>query len=128
MLTCVSSVGTKTAQLVVASARPLTDTGASAKGVVVASLDPWVHFCAAADGRGEIVGAFAAEGVAAAVARQLCYVSFFCFFLTLIFVTSSDYLCRSSCVRGASESCDLAARFQEEMTGGQNRAPLDATY
>jgi hypothetical protein len=128
MLTCVSSVGTETGRLVVAPARPFADTGASAKGVVVASLDPWVHFCAAPDGGGEIVGAFAAEGVAAAVARQLCYVSFFVFFLTLIFVMSGYCLCRSSCVRGAGESCDLVAGFQEETTGGQNRAPLDATY
>jgi hypothetical protein len=76
VLTCVSGAGTKTGQLVVAPVRPPANTRASEKGVSVTSLDPWVQFCAIADGGGEIVGASMAEGVPAVVARQLCYVSF----------------------------------------------------
>jgi hypothetical protein len=70
MLTCDSGVGTKNGQLVVAPARPSADMGASARGAAGTSLDPWAHFWAAADGGGEIA-------VAAAVTRQLRYVSFF---------------------------------------------------
>ena len=77
MLTCGSVAGTETGQLVVALARPPADTWASMKGVVVTSSDPWVHFCVVADVGGEVTGASAAEGMAAAVARQLRYVSIF---------------------------------------------------
>jgi hypothetical protein len=71
MLTCVSGVGAEIEQLVVAPARPHTDIGASANGADVTSLDPWAHFCVAADGGREITGAYAA------IARQLRYVNFF---------------------------------------------------
>ena len=77
MLTCGSVAGTETGQLVVALARPPADTGASAKGMVVTSSDPWAHFCAVADVGGEVIGASATEGMAAAVTRQLHYVSVF---------------------------------------------------
>jgi hypothetical protein len=95
MLTCDFGVGTETGQVVVAPARPLANTGALAKGAVLTSLDPWAHFCAAADGGGEVTGASATEGVAAAVVRQLHYVSF----LTLVFVMSDD------CLRQPSLGC-----------------------
>jgi hypothetical protein len=42
--TCISGAETKTGSLVVAPARPLVDTGASAKGMVVTSPNPWATF------------------------------------------------------------------------------------
>jgi hypothetical protein len=80
VLTYVLGAGTETRQLVVAPVRPPVDTGASAKGVAVTSPDPWAHFCAIADGGGEIAGTSATEGVVATVARQLRYVGFLLFF------------------------------------------------
>jgi hypothetical protein len=77
MLTYDFGVGTETGKLVVATARPPADMGASARGAAGTSLDLWVQFCAVADGGGEIVVASVADGVAAAIAGQLRYVSFF---------------------------------------------------
>ena len=54
VLTCVSGAGTKTGQLVVAPVRPPANTRASEKGVSVTSSDPWVQFCAIADGGREL--------------------------------------------------------------------------
>jgi hypothetical protein len=62
---------------VVAPAKLPASTGGLAKGVAGTSLDPWVEFCAAADGGGEVAVAAAAEGVATSVTRQLRYVSAF---------------------------------------------------
>jgi hypothetical protein len=65
--------------MVVMLAKPMVET-THVKSTVESSLDLWVRFCAAVDeGRG-IANASAAGGVAATVARQLRYVSFFSFF------------------------------------------------
>jgi hypothetical protein len=53
------------------------------KGDTGTSLDPWSKFCATADGGGELASAAAAASVAASVVRQLRYVSFFLFLLSL---------------------------------------------
>jgi hypothetical protein len=45
------------------------------KGDARTSLDPWLKFCATADGGSEVALATAADGVAACVAQQLRYVS-----------------------------------------------------
>jgi hypothetical protein len=71
LLTHVFGVGTETGQLVVAPAKLPADMGGRGfvKAVARTSLDPWVQFCAAADGRGEVTLATAGERVAVAVAR-----------------------------------------------------------
>jgi hypothetical protein len=110
LLTHVFGVGTETGQLVVAPAKLPADTGGRGfvKAVARTSLDPWVQFCAAADGRGEVALAIAGEGVAVAVARQMRYVSaFFFIFLPWLIVTPGGCLRRPRCVRDA----DLTAAF-----------------
>ena len=55
------------------------------KGDTGTLLDPWLKFCAAADGEGELASAATAVGVTASVAQQLRYVSFFIFFILMIY-------------------------------------------
>ena len=86
-LTRFCGIGVEAGQLVVAPSKVPAGPRSPAKGVVATSLDPWVEFCAATDGGGEVV-------VAASIARQLRYVSvnfclvyiciyFFCSVLTM---------------------------------------------
>jgi hypothetical protein len=56
------------------------------------SLDTWARFCVAIDGGREVASVSAAEGVAANVARQLRFVSFF----TEVYAIADCFLCRSS--------------------------------
>jgi hypothetical protein len=64
-------------QLTVVPSTVPADLGGTTKGDIGTSLDPWLKFCAAADGGGELALAAVAAGVAASVAQQLRYVSFF---------------------------------------------------
>lgn len=58
-----------------------------AKSVVETSSDPWVRFYAADDWGGVVAEASAIGGVAATIARQLCYV-IGCFCLPISFLRS----------------------------------------
>jgi transposase len=64
-------------QLTVVPSTVPADLGGTTKGDIGTSLDQWSKFCAAADGGGELASAAVAAGVAASVAQQLRYVSFF---------------------------------------------------
>jgi hypothetical protein len=70
-LTHVCGIGVEAGQLVVAPSKVHANPRGPAKGVARISLDPWVEFCAAADGGREVVVTAATEGVAASIARQL---------------------------------------------------------
>jgi hypothetical protein len=76
VLMCFLATGSGSGQMVVVSAKPVGER-ALVKDAVATSLDPWAHLCAVADGGGEVASASTAEGVAATLARQLCYVGFF---------------------------------------------------
>jgi hypothetical protein len=73
---------------VVAPTKPAEER-APVKTTTVTLLHPWAQFCVVADGGREVTGASVTEGVAATIARQLRYVSFFNYRLCNIRLLSS---------------------------------------
>jgi hypothetical protein len=123
VLIYVLAIGTEAGQLVVAPVKP-AEGRAPVKTSAVTSLGPWAQFCAEADGGGEVAGASAVEGMAAAIVRWLRYVSFSnrkLYNIRLLSLPTKWHL-------GAGECCDLSISFQKEEAKGQDRAPTDPTY